>query len=106
MAASHADRGTPITGLATARSGSVAAGGQFPSPRIRFRLYPPGDTTCTHPPVFTSTVTIDQNASFSSGPVRTRQGGDYRFTAAYSGDPNNAPASGACGATGEQVTVT
>ena len=103
--------------LATTASGSVPlgrkvydvaalSGADKPTGTITFNLYAPGDSTCTHPPVFTTTVTINRNASYSSGPFKPTKTGTYRYTAAYSGDPNNNPASEACGATGEQVTVT
>jgi len=108
-------KATPV--LTSTASGSVPlgrhvydvaalSGAEKPTGTITFNLYAPGDTGCTQPPVFTSTVTIHKNASYSSGLFKPTKTGTYRYTAAYSGDPNNNPASEACGATGEQVTVT
>jgi len=85
---------------------AALSGAEKPTGSITFNLYAPGDSGCTHPPVFTATVTINRNASYSSGLFGPAKAGTYRFTAAYSGDANNAPASEACGATGEQVTIT
>jgi hypothetical protein len=79
--------------------------GHAPTGQITFRLYGPGDSTCSNPPVFTAKRTVAGNASYASAPFRPTQLGTYRWTATYSGDTNNAGAVGACGAAHESVTI-
>ena len=52
----------------------------------------PGDSDRSQPPVFTDTVTVSGNGSYSSGPFKPSRSGTYRWTAAYSGDPANTAA--------------
>jgi hypothetical protein len=72
---------------------------------VTFNLYGPGDTACATP-IHTETVT----GISSDGPFNTTTGfvakapGTYNWTASFSGDSNNAPASTTCGA--EPVTIT
>ncbi len=42
------------------------SGGVKPTGTINFRLYNPGDRTCTGSPAFTSTVAIDGNGAYTS----------------------------------------
>ena len=67
---------------------------------IVFRLFAPGDPTCTGAAVFTQTVPVSGNGTYSTGtpPVghATTQAGTYHWTADYSGDPNNDPAASPC----------
>ena len=78
---------------------------------VEFRLYGPDDATCGGTPAFTSSsrpLTLNglstggtaQSASFM--PLAT---GTYRWRAFFSGDANNAPASGACNAANETALV-
>ncbi len=77
-----------------------------PGATIDFRLYGPGDTTCSRPPVFESRV----NYPVAGGEVRSASftpttAGVYRWVATYSGDANNASAVGVCGDPVETVEV-
>jgi Ca2+-binding RTX toxin-like protein len=69
-----------------------------PSATIDFRLYGPGDATCTGTAVFESLNIVYPAAG---GPVTSAafaptQAGAYRWRAFYSGDANNVPVAGAC----------
>lgn len=75
---------------------------------VSFRLYGPGDTTCSAAPVFE-----DLNVAYPVGGGTVRSGtytplvaGTYRWVASYSGDANNLPATGVCGDPTETVAVT
>ncbi len=85
---------------------ATIAGGSNPGGTIRFDAYGPGDPTCAGAPVYTATVAVAGNGSYGATPafVPTTPG-EYRFVAAYSGDANNNPASGACNDASEMVTV-
>lgn len=79
-----------------------------PGATVSFRLYGPGDTTCSAAPVFE-----DLNVAYPVGGGTVRSGtytptvaGTYRWIATYSGDANNAPAIGVCGEPSETVVVT
>ncbi|MEO7556423.1 MAG: Ig-like domain-containing protein [Acidimicrobiales bacterium] len=86
---------------------ATLAGGVSPTGSITFKLFGPNDSSCSNPAVFTSAaVTVTGNASYSSGPFTPTAAGIYRWTAAYSGDGNNNPASSGCNAPNESVTVT
>ncbi len=74
---------------------------------IDFRLYDPDDVTCAGPPVFES-LGVPYPAgggAVTSAPFSPTKTGTYRWIAAYSGDANNLPVSGACDAAGESVLV-
>ena len=92
--------GTPISDVAT------LAGGYNPAGSITFTLYGPADATCAGTPVFTSTIPVAGNGNYNSGPYTPAAPGTYRWIAGYSGDANNAPASGACGDPNESSVVT
>jgi hypothetical protein len=73
---------------------------------VTFNLYGPDDATCASVPVFNSIAAY----SVAGGPVSSAaftptQAGTYRWTAAYSGDADNEPVTGACNAAEETVTV-
>ncbi len=103
--------------LETTASASVPVGGAItdtamfidgvdPTGTITFDLFAPNDPSCDGP-VFTSTVPVTGNASYTSDPFTTTDVGTYNFEASYSGDANNAPIGlSTCNASGESVTVT
>jgi molybdenum ABC transporter molybdate-binding protein len=102
--------------LSTTASSSVVAGGQIsdsatlsggssPTGMITFRLFGPGDTTCTTP-LTSSTATVTGNGTYQSAPFVAATAGTYQWVASYDGDSANDGASGACGASGESVVVT
>ena len=75
---------------------------------VDFRLYGPDDPDCSGPPAFESLdvpYPVDGAAVTSAAFTPTRAG-TYRWTAAYSGDANNAPAAGACNDADETHVVT
>jgi uncharacterized repeat protein (TIGR01451 family) len=74
---------------------------------IRFDLYGPSTTAvCTGTPVFTDTVnSVSADGSYPSALYTPTSAGTYWWVASYSGDVNNAPASGSCGDTGESSLV-
>jgi hypothetical protein len=81
------------------------SGGHAPTGQVMFRLYGPGDPTCSKSPVFTTSKTVTGNGNYVSADFSPPKAGTYRWTARYSGDANNALRASACRAAGESVTV-
>jgi hypothetical protein len=76
------------------------------SATVTFTLYGPDDATCSSAAIFTSTVAYPVGGgSVTSGSFTPSQPGTYRWIASYSGDANNAPATGPCNAANENVVV-
>jgi hypothetical protein len=74
---------------------------EAPTGIITFRLFGPSDSSCTGGAIaYTQTVT--GNGSYTSPPYTTTAPGTYHYTASYSGDAHNAPATSGC----STVTVT
>ena len=104
-ASASVDVGNAISDSAILSGVSTAAGGT-----ITFKAYPPSATTCTGTPAWTSAaISVHGSGTYGSGsftPITpTPLVGTYRWTAAYTGDPQNAAVSLACNATGESVIV-
>ena len=91
--------GQPITDIAT------LTGAVNPTGTITFSLFGPNDATCAGPPVFTSVIPVNGNGQYTSAAFTPTQPGAYYWIAAYSGDANNAPVSGACGDPNEITQV-
>ena len=79
--------------------------GVSPTGTILFSLFPPSDGTCAGSAVYTATVTVNGNASYSTTSASSTTGsnvttavGTYHWTAFYSGDGKNNTASSACAA--------
>lgn len=74
---------------------------------IDFRLYGPGDATCSGTPVFQppSVPYPAAGGSVASATFTPTLAGTYRWVATYSGDANNAPSAGACNAANETTVV-
>jgi hypothetical protein len=85
---------------------ATLANGVGPTGTITFRLFGPGNATCTGAAAFTSTKPVSGNGSYTSAPFTPSVGGTYRWIAAYSGDANNSPVSTVCNAPGQTVRVT
>jgi hypothetical protein len=85
---------------------ATLAGGDNPTGSITFTLYGPDDATCAGPVIFTNVKAVSGNGSYASDPFTANLVGTYRWIAAYSGDPNNNPVSGACNDANESVVVT
>jgi hypothetical protein len=81
------------------RDEATLSGGNAPTGTIVFRLYGPDDLLCQDPPAFTSTVTVSGNGTYTSGAFTPSHSefGTYQWTADYSGDSDNNPASSPCG---------
>jgi len=69
---------------------ATLSGGYNPQGTIIFRLYDPSDDTCSGPPAFEEAVSVNGNGNYSTttGHVADMLG-TWRWTAEYSGDPNN-----------------
>ncbi|HJV08852.1 MAG TPA: hypothetical protein VJ653_04200 [Acidimicrobiales bacterium] len=88
--------GAPVRDVAT------LSGGLNPTGTVTFRLY--SDATCATQ-VFTSTVPVS-GAGATSEWFTPATPGTYRWTAAYSGDGLNNPATSPCNAPNESATIT
>ena len=82
-------------------SGSLNATGS-----IGFFAYGPDDTNCGGSPAFTSSVEVNGNGQYNSGPFVPVAPGTYRFVATYQGDINNKTVSTTCNDPNESVVVT
>jgi hypothetical protein len=102
MVATNASPGIAIGGQV--HDSATLTGGQSPGGSIAFNLYGPDDSNCSAPPVFTDTQTLSGGGATSTDFTPTAPG-VYRWTASYAGDANNDPASSACNAANESVTV-
>jgi len=111
------NRATPA--IVTVASPGVALGGAvtdtafvsgrvnpLPGATVTFRLYSALDLACVEQPLFTSTVPLRDNGSATSGGYAPTFVGTFRWIATYNGDANNAPVSGVCSDSTEQVTIT
>lgn len=87
------------------RDTATLAGGAAPTGSITFRLFGPEDATCTGTAVFTSTVPVNGNGSYTSADFAPTAAGTYRWIARYGGDGANLPVAGACNAPNESVQV-
>ncbi|HEX7278764.1 MAG TPA: hypothetical protein VF255_03970 [Solirubrobacterales bacterium] len=95
--AGSATVGSPVIATATLGAGAI------PSGEISFKAFPPGDANCSGPPAFGSSAKVSGNGSYRSAALVPTRVGTYRWTVAYSGDPNHAPATAGCGAAASQV---
>jgi hypothetical protein len=101
--------GTPLDDTAT-------LSGTFPEPdgitpakgTITFKLFAPGDTTCSGTPVASSVVPVSGDGSYKAssgtvtGTLTPSLPGTYQWTASYSGDPpNTLGVTEGCGGTNE-----
>ncbi|WP_166388832.1 choice-of-anchor A family protein [Catellatospora methionotrophica] len=84
---------------------ATLAGGNAPTGTITFRLYGPGDATCSRRPVFTTTVDVSGNGDYRSDAFRAKKPGTYQWVASYSGDDANQAVQTSCGDPAEQVVV-
>jgi len=75
---------------ATVVHGTVALSNGFaPTGTLSFFLTGPDDTFCSGTPVFTSTLAVNGNGSYDSGPFAPARSGKYTWRATYSGDTDN-----------------
>jgi uncharacterized repeat protein (TIGR01451 family) len=83
-------------------SASLTSGSNFDGTgTITFNLYGPSDPNCDGTPAYTETVTADHNSppnyTTSNSTVTADTAGTWNWTADFSGDGNNNPASSGCG---------
>jgi hypothetical protein len=94
----------------TATLAGAPAGSPVPTGTVTFRVYAPGDATCSAAPVFTATDPVNAagttavSNAFTPTPASGGTG-TYRFTAAYGGDANYLPVSSHCNDANEAVTI-
>ena len=87
---------------------ATLSGASNPTGTITFKLWGPAATaTCTNLVFTSNAIAVNGNGSYTSAPGFTPTAvGTYYWTASYSGDADNAAASGACGDANESVIVT
>jgi hypothetical protein len=83
--------GDPVSAMATIQEGAIPTG------QITFKAFPPSDTTCSGAATFSSTVGVSGNGQYRSKTFAPSRVGAFRWTVAYSGDVNHAPATTDCG---------
>jgi uncharacterized repeat protein (TIGR01451 family) len=90
-------------GLVTLNDSATVTGGYNPTGSVTFNLYDPSHSDCSGTPAYTQTVTLSGGSAHTSPGFLANLAGTWQWTASYSGDSNNNPASSGCGA--EPVTV-
>lgn len=90
--------GNPVTATATISEGAIPGG------QIVFKAFPPGDSGCSGAAAFSSTVAVAGNGSYRSASFSPARVGSFRWTVAYSGDPNHAPATIGCGGASSAIS--
>ncbi|HEX6204259.1 MAG TPA: hypothetical protein VFZ29_00435 [Solirubrobacterales bacterium] len=90
--------GNPVTATATIGEGAIPGG------QIVFKAFPPNDSGCSGAPAFSSTVAAAGNGSYRSAAFSPARVGSFRWTVAYSGDPNHAPATVGCGGASSAIS--
>jgi hypothetical protein len=99
QATAAATVGQPISDTATLTTGGNPTG------TITFKLFGPGNATCSGAPIFTSVVGVNGDGGYVSQSFTPAAAGTYNWIASYSGDGNNPAATGACGDPNETTTV-
>jgi hypothetical protein len=85
---------------------ATLSNGDQPTGTMTFKLYGPGDATCSGTPVFTSTKTVNGNGSYRSDSFSPTAVGTYRWVVTYSGDDDNRAAGPTtCGLDSETVAI-
>ena len=83
--------GAPVNATATIDEGAIPTG------QITFRAFFPDDANCSGAAAFSSTIGVSGNGSYYSAAFAPSRVGTFRWTVAYSGDANHAPAMDGCG---------
>jgi hypothetical protein len=83
---------------------AILSGGTNPTGTITWKLYGPGDMTCSAP-IQTFSQSASGNKTYTSPSYTPTSPGTYRWIASYSGDANNAGVAGACNDAGEESPV-
>jgi hypothetical protein len=88
----------------TVTATAIIGEGAKPGGQIVFKAFPPGDSSCFGAAAFSSTVAVAGNGSYRSGSFAPARVGSFRWTIAYSGDPNHAPATVGCGSASSAIS--
>ncbi|PZR74529.1 MAG: hypothetical protein DLM73_07650 [Chthoniobacterales bacterium] len=91
--------GGTISDNATLTGGASATG------NITFLVYGPDVANCNGAAAFSSTINVNGDGTYDSGPFTPTTAGTYRFVAIYSGDGNNKGTATLCGDANESVVV-
>jgi hypothetical protein len=76
-----------------------------PTGTITLSLHDVDDPVCGDVPIFTSTVPVTANGTYTSASLRLDLAGTYRWVARYSGDVNNKSAMSLCSNSGAAVAL-
>lgn len=94
------------SGSQTTTDTATLTSSYFATGTIVFRVFGPGDNTCTGASQTLSTLTVNGNGGYASSAFTPARGaGTYEFVASYSGDNNNTNFVTPCGASLEILTV-
>ena len=98
---------SPAVAVGGAVSAAIELAGAYgpTSGPVTFRLYGPGDATCSGATVFQAATTIGDDGTAASPAFAPPAAGLYRWMVVYGGDANNRSAGGACNDTGSSVAV-
>ncbi|HEX3735421.1 MAG TPA: kelch repeat-containing protein, partial [Solirubrobacterales bacterium] len=99
-----ASPGITLGGATKVKDTATLSGGYSPGGTVTFKLYGPGDSSCTGGIAFQDTETVS-GANAESAEFAPTAAGTYRWTAEYSGDANNSSATEACNGANESVAV-
>jgi hypothetical protein len=99
-----ASAGGPV-GSTPVRDVATLAGGFNPTGNVTFALFKAAGCASADQ-VFTSSPAVASSMATSTPDYTPLTVGTFYWTATYPGDTNNNPASSACGATNESVTIT
>ena len=76
----------------------AGGGGPTPTGNVVFKLYGPGDPTCSGTPAFTQTVPLTNGSASTTNPSFTMNtSGAWRWKASYLGDSNYEASESPCG---------
>jgi len=70
---------------------ATLTGGLAPTGQVTFRLYGPGNASCSGSPAFTDTKAVSGNGSYVSGNFKPSEAGTYRWTASTRATPTTTP---------------
>ncbi len=99
----HAEKKAPL-GTAVHDTAALSKAAE-PAGTITFRIYAASDMTCSTPIGEPLTVAIIGNGSYQSPGLAIAEAGAYEWLASYSGDAQNEPVAGKCGAHSERVAI-
>ncbi|HSS32244.1 MAG TPA: hypothetical protein VLL27_03080, partial [Solirubrobacterales bacterium] len=110
-AASAATPTLTVVGSAGEVGGTIHAtatlsDGENPTGAIEFEVFGPADPTCGGAPLSTDNVSVAGNDEYTSASTPVLEVGTYHWSAEYSGDGENDPASSNCVATSTVTTAT